>query len=285
MGGVKEYYIARGTEKSGPFSLEELLSQEIRSNTLIWKSGWSNWKPASEVPEIPVSALRAPVPPPAPPPIFDYSRVEDKAGVDYKIAMIITAVFALFQVFGRPWALQTYGVAISTAMVCFVWYYFRKYFDAAGDKPTGTWINWIIGAYVGFGVLNLFALNIAWTEDIVEVIWDRTVNGNRYAGADMQQSLNIIQIGLLLFSMVIITVSVKIILVNHRHSSPLGWIAAATMTCIPLALITNLIESVLLSEEYIENRELTYIWSAILLLPYYFLFYHFYRADKDDASP
>lgn len=283
--GHKEYYIARGTEKTGPFSLEELQSQAIQPNTLIWKLGWSNWKEASQVAEIQVSFPPAPTPPPVPVPKTDYSRVEDKAGVDYKRAMIVTAVFVLFQLVGRPWALQSYGVAISSAMVCFAWYYFRKYFDAAGDQSTGLWINWIIGTYIGFGVLNLFALNISWTEDFIVAFWDSLANDNLYAGADMQQSLSIIQIGLLLFCMVIITVSVKIILVNHRHPFPLTRIAVAAMTCIPLALITNLIESVLLSEEYIENKELTYIWSAILLLPYYFLFYHFYRAETDDASP
>ena len=47
-----EYYIYSNNAKKGPFSLEELKNQSISHNTMIWKVGFSNWTPASQVPEL-----------------------------------------------------------------------------------------------------------------------------------------------------------------------------------------------------------------------------------------
>ncbi len=47
-----EYYIYSNNVKKGPFSLEELKNQSISHNTMIWKVGFSNWTPASQVPEL-----------------------------------------------------------------------------------------------------------------------------------------------------------------------------------------------------------------------------------------
>lgn len=47
-----EYYIYSSNVKKGPFSLEELKNQSISHNTMIWKVGFSNWTPASQVPEL-----------------------------------------------------------------------------------------------------------------------------------------------------------------------------------------------------------------------------------------
>ena len=47
-----EYYIYSNNAKKGPFSLEELKNQSISHNTMRWKVGFSNWTPASQVPEL-----------------------------------------------------------------------------------------------------------------------------------------------------------------------------------------------------------------------------------------
>ena len=47
-----EYYIYSKNAKKGPFSLEELKNQSISHNTMIWKVGFSNWTPASQVSEL-----------------------------------------------------------------------------------------------------------------------------------------------------------------------------------------------------------------------------------------
>jgi hypothetical protein len=52
MGSENKYYIHRFSKKLGPFSVNELSSQRIRKNTLIWYKGLENWKTASEIPEL-----------------------------------------------------------------------------------------------------------------------------------------------------------------------------------------------------------------------------------------
>lgn len=47
-----EYYILTNNIKQGPFSLEELKTKGITGNTLIWKSGLSEWIPAMQLAEL-----------------------------------------------------------------------------------------------------------------------------------------------------------------------------------------------------------------------------------------
>ena len=56
-----EYYIYSNNAKKGPFSLEELKNQSISHNTMIWKVGFSNWTPASQVSEL--ADMQSEIPP------------------------------------------------------------------------------------------------------------------------------------------------------------------------------------------------------------------------------
>ena len=46
------YYIQNGDERRGPFHLEELKSQNITENTLVWNKGLYQWTKACEVLEL-----------------------------------------------------------------------------------------------------------------------------------------------------------------------------------------------------------------------------------------
>lgn len=59
---MKEYYIAKGEEKTGPFSLDEMKIQIFYADTLIWKEGWHDWIKASDVPELQQLINSAPPP-------------------------------------------------------------------------------------------------------------------------------------------------------------------------------------------------------------------------------
>ena len=61
---MKKYFYSNGTDKLGPFSLEELKEKNIGSDTQIWFEGLDEWKPASEFPEL--SNLFGLTPPPVP---------------------------------------------------------------------------------------------------------------------------------------------------------------------------------------------------------------------------
>jgi len=49
---MKEYFIAKGNDKIGPFSLDELKEKNITSETFIWYEGLSDWQKASSISEL-----------------------------------------------------------------------------------------------------------------------------------------------------------------------------------------------------------------------------------------
>lgn len=48
---MKKYFYSDGKEKFGPFSFEELKTENITKDTLIWFEGLEDWKPAREIGE------------------------------------------------------------------------------------------------------------------------------------------------------------------------------------------------------------------------------------------
>jgi len=67
---MKKYYYAKGDKRLGPFTLEELIDQDLNKETLVWHDGLTDWSPLSTFPEL-VEKLKT-VPPPL--------KVEKSAG-------------------------------------------------------------------------------------------------------------------------------------------------------------------------------------------------------------
>ena len=61
---MKQYYYTNGSEKFGPYTLDELKTKEISANTLVWYEGMKDWTAASQVEEL--SSMFSNTPPPAP---------------------------------------------------------------------------------------------------------------------------------------------------------------------------------------------------------------------------
>ena len=57
-----DYYYSQNGQQLGPVSLEELLTENIEHDTLVWKEGLADWVKASEIPEL--ASKLATVPPP-----------------------------------------------------------------------------------------------------------------------------------------------------------------------------------------------------------------------------
>ena len=48
-----DYYISQGNgQKQGPFKRDKLLSNGLKSNTLVWREGMSQWMAANAIPEL-----------------------------------------------------------------------------------------------------------------------------------------------------------------------------------------------------------------------------------------
>jgi uncharacterized membrane protein YhaH (DUF805 family) len=59
---MAQYYIGKNNQRLGPFPVEQLISNGITPDTLVWCSGMPGWKKAMDVPE--VAVLFAPQQPP-----------------------------------------------------------------------------------------------------------------------------------------------------------------------------------------------------------------------------
>lgn len=57
-----DYYYSTGGHQIGPISLDELLTKDIKRDTLVWKEGLADWVRASELPEL--ANVLSKVPPP-----------------------------------------------------------------------------------------------------------------------------------------------------------------------------------------------------------------------------
>ncbi|HUR32111.1 MAG TPA: CD225/dispanin family protein [Saprospiraceae bacterium] len=49
---MAQYYYTDGTERYGPFTIEQLQERNITGETLVWKEGMADWLPAKDVLEL-----------------------------------------------------------------------------------------------------------------------------------------------------------------------------------------------------------------------------------------
>lgn len=47
-----ELYIIENNERRGPFPLEELSKRNVTPQTMVWRTGFAEWKQAKDVPEL-----------------------------------------------------------------------------------------------------------------------------------------------------------------------------------------------------------------------------------------
>lgn len=226
---------------------------------------------------------------------YDYSKVEDIAGVDYKKAMILTMVFIGLNLFAKDiitnsfiWILSTTGLSV------YIWIYFKKYFDATNDKATAKWLNWLIGGNILFGLVLLFTSQYL---DIRLIFENSSLYERNFETA----------FKLVLIPMVIIfIVGIRIIRVNTKHPFPLKRIAISAMFIIPIYMLISLLEQMPLTNQWIGIWNLIILFfdfafgvgddnylnlfrvglrgNLFLMIPYFFLLHHFYRAEVDDKT-
>ncbi len=91
---MKQYYIYLN-EQEGPFTIEELRSKNISSQTPVWYDGLNNWTTVGEIPEL--RSLVKATPPPfikvAPPPFQTSIRNEYQPQSDYEYEMEMAEYF------------------------------------------------------------------------------------------------------------------------------------------------------------------------------------------------
>lgn len=60
---MKQYYLVINGEKSGPFTIDQLATQQLTPETPVWTEGMSDWVPAQQIAELSsLFASQAPIP-------------------------------------------------------------------------------------------------------------------------------------------------------------------------------------------------------------------------------
>ncbi|MEM9919227.1 MAG: hypothetical protein AAF990_14085 [Bacteroidota bacterium] len=207
-----------------------------------------------------------------------YRPIEDIAGVDYKRPMYLCGLYIGLNLFFKEWAvLGFFGILLSTTLVAFIWWYFKKYFDHMNDQLTAKWIQWLMGAHILFGVVNLFSY-----------IYSSALSLPTNSGSDIAQGVGFMAIGILSSIIVVFLASFNLIQAGKRHPFPMKRIAISTMIFVPLYMLISLMENMPFLKEVAmlfgeETFKTSFLLNAILMLPFFFLLQHFYKADKYDA--
>lgn len=238
--------------------------------------------------------------------VSDYSQVEDIAGVDYKKAMILTAVYIFLHLFAKDFfpLFSSVWILTTTALSVTIWVYFKRYFDAMNDKMTANWLKAVIGGLVLYGLINLgasFLFSVENLEDLSKI--DSQAIKSIFKGTFQLSLLPIL---------IIFIASIRIINANYKHPFPLKRIAFSSMFFIPIYMLISIVENMPITNqiidvlngglylfyelmeflfglgqdgEYMEHFRIGFLGNLFLMLPYYFLMHHFYRAEVDDATP
>ena len=227
---------------------------------------------------------------------YDYANVERLAGVEYKYSMAAVAAYIAIHLGfidiggGSLWILATAGLAI------FIWWSFRAYFVQVNDTKTANWLLAIIGMYALFGMASLL---LVATTNVME--WIRT-------GKTIFYLLNVLMVILGLSVVAFMAVCIKVISINKHHSFPLKRIAISSLIFIPIYMTFFLIYNVqfigemgnLIWDTSLDSSKITYdilfgdlisgvisfvtfIGNLILMIPYYFLLFFFYKADQENS--
>lgn len=74
---MKQYYYLNGIDRIGPLTKEQLLSEPIKADTLIWYEGMTQWKPFVQIPEFKARNE----PPPVPTDILDFEKNHNQSSL------------------------------------------------------------------------------------------------------------------------------------------------------------------------------------------------------------
>ncbi len=226
---------------------------------------------------------------------YDYSKVESISGIEFKYAMIATAALILlhFGFIGETlgnflWILST------TSLAMFIWYSFRLYFVKVGDIKTSKWLLAVIVIIAMHGVINILFYTSTSMYDNLPT--------NTFILSVFEYLFYLVLISLILF----VAVCVKIIAVNGQHSFGLKRIGLSALFCIPIYFLVSSISNISFIWEAKQLADIAFgvggggyldpqigidlfsgvfsflntIWTIFIMIPYFFLFFHFFKADK-----
>ncbi|HEV7781922.1 MAG TPA: DUF4339 domain-containing protein [Chitinophagaceae bacterium] len=129
---MKKYYLQEGTERQGPFDLEELKAKNISSTTLIWYEGMTEPTLAGQLDEL--KTLLTPIPPAV-------ATEDPLPTVEVKPAEVAAAPVAAVPVAPAP---VTAATAASVTVTPAAAVKAEKPKPAPSGKKSTAWISWLL---------------------------------------------------------------------------------------------------------------------------------------------
>jgi hypothetical protein len=235
---------------------------------------------------------------------YDYTNVEEQSGFEYKLSMAAVALYILYNLGYLGLGSGAFGIIVSTGLAIFIWWSFRAYFVKVGDLSSSKWLLFIIVMYAVFGFCSLVIRELS--DFYVYLMSHESI----YAIFKLIMYV-------LIFSLAgFVLVGIRLIAANRHHSFPLKRIALSAAVCIPISLLISMISNIqffgqvkeladtfheadvlgkiYFEEDYLDFGDgsgilnsifgifsgIIFICNLFLMVPYYFLFMHFYKADK-----
>lgn len=149
---MNKYFYTDGTEKFGPYSLEELKSCPIDRKTLVWFHPMTEWKPAGSLDEL--KELFTEQPPEFPGTTVPPQSAEEKPPMPkswFVESILITVLCCLpFGIVGLVKASQVETL-----------YYGKQYAASlAASNAAKKWVYWGFGLSVGFFILYVLFMGL-----------------------------------------------------------------------------------------------------------------------------
>lgn len=97
---MKKYFTHNEGGENGPFDLEELKSQGLKGDSMIWFDGLENWKKASEIEEL--KGILKPTPPPltkSVPPLVETQKRSQNTSVKRNSLIVIVVICIFFFIY------------------------------------------------------------------------------------------------------------------------------------------------------------------------------------------
>lgn len=288
---MQKYHVYKNGIQDGPFSKQELELVRIYANTLIWQEGDSDWREASTFSEL--SDILSQEAPPLPTHKIGYDQVEDIAKVNYRYAIVVAGVYAGINLFYAQHAYGSFfGILLQLILPILCWRYFKKFFLEYGDRYTAKFINWIYASYFFFYATFIYTAATDWVgsaansgiEYLLNIIFTVADPSHEQQTAYLEELswMLMILIFLLVSTFVFIWVAgFRVMKASKNYDFPLKRIAISTMVCLPIYMLYMVTAAMDTSMEPSEN----FFINLIGMLPFIFLFIHFYQAETLDATP
>ena len=222
---------------------------------------------------------------------YDYANVEQISGLEYKYSMTAAAALIAIHLGFLGIGGGTTWIVLTTALSLYVWWSFRQYFVKVEDKATAKWLLVIIFTITLFGLSNLiFYSTTSMFEELPT---------NTFVYGLFNFLFYFVMASLIAF----IAVCIKIISVNRNHSFPLKRIAISAALFIPLYMLVTSFSNIQFIWQAKEVMDVVmadptggmltapdmfsglfssvkFLWNLLIMIPYFFLFFHFYKADQ-----